>query len=115
MTRHLRLAFRAAVAWSLLAAGGADAFGVRKGLQTVFELSSTITAPPGPRVTECAVSNLLKRAAANSTYAPSCQFGGCGTSCLAQGAFCCNPGASGSGVRHITYASRRHACHSPTM
>ena len=96
MNRHLRLALWPAVAWSL-AAGGADAFGGRMGLQTVLEPSSTITAPPDPRATDCAVNNIFKRGA-NATYAPSCQYGGCGTSCLAQGAFCCNPGDFCSGI-----------------
>jgi hypothetical protein len=93
MNRFSRLALWSLAAWSL-AAGGVDAFGVRMGLQTVLEPSSTITAPPDPRATEsCAAHNndLFKRGT-NSTNAPSCPFGGCGTSCLAQGAFCCNPG-----------------------
>jgi hypothetical protein len=86
---HLRRALWPFAVW-LLAVGGVDAFGVRMGLQTVTDPSSTITTPPDPRATD-ANYDLIKRAN-NATVAPSCPFGGCGTSCLAQGAFCCNPG-----------------------
>jgi hypothetical protein len=94
---YLRLALWA-VAWSLTTAGDLTTVGVLavgvQNLQTVLVPSSTITTPPNPRVTEsCAApNNIFKRDTNSTVYAPSCEFGGCGTSCLAQGAFCCNPG-----------------------
>lgn len=43
-----------------------------------------ITSPPGPRETDNAHKNVLRRQ-------QSCDFGECGGECLSQGAFCCGP------------------------
>jgi hypothetical protein len=52
----------------------------------------TITAPPDPQATyHYARYGLFGKRDSNAT-APSCSYGGCGTTCMTQGEFCCNPG-----------------------
>lgn len=62
------------------------------GFQNVIVDDMTITAPPDAQATShCARYNLFGKRDSNAT-APSCSFGACGTTCLTQGSFCCNPG-----------------------
>jgi hypothetical protein len=73
---------------------GAMAVGVQKVIEETVIAGFTITTPPIPKATgSCEAYNFFGKRSNNASASviPSCSFGACGTTCLDQGSFCCNP------------------------